>query len=65
MTIDVERLLELARVTPVSAAEREAQRLSFAYGNAKLSDARVTRETIERASVALAENPVTIPSIKT
>jgi hypothetical protein len=50
MAIDLEKLLELARHKPVSAEEREAQRRSFAFGNTTISDARVTRETIDKAA---------------
>jgi len=64
MASELEKLLELARQKTVTAEERAAQRLSFAYGNAKMADARVTRETIERASVDLEEHPVTIPEKK-
>lgn len=51
--IDVEKLLELARITPVSEETRAAQRLSFAYGNANMADASVSRETIQRAAAEL------------
>ena len=60
MATDLERLLELARQKPVSAADRETQRLSFAYGNANMADARVTRDSIERAAAELAKSPVTV-----
>jgi hypothetical protein len=50
---DLEKMLEAARKLDVSKEERAAQRLSFAYGNAKLSEVRVTRATIERASHAM------------
>jgi len=58
---DIEKLLALARDTPVSDADRAAQRLSFAYGNARMTDARVTRETIQRAAEELDRNPITLP----
>jgi hypothetical protein len=64
MATNIEKLLELARTTPVSEADRAAQRLSFAYGNANMADARVTRETIQRAAEELDKNPVTIPKPK-
>jgi hypothetical protein len=60
MATDLETLLELARQQTVTAAERAAQRLSFAYGNAHMADARVTRETIERAAAELDMHPVTV-----
>jgi|SoimicMinimDraft_4_1059732.scaffolds.fasta_scaffold529912_1 hypothetical protein len=61
---DLERLLELARQEPVSAADRETQRLSFAFGNASISDARVTRDAIERAAAELAERPIKVSPAK-
>ncbi len=41
-----------ANVEPVSAeeAERQAQRISFAFGNVALSNPNVTRETVEEAA---------------
>jgi hypothetical protein len=57
---DLDTLLELARDKPVSPEEREAQRLSFAYGNAHLSNPRITLDSIKEAADQLAANPVTI-----
>lgn len=45
---DLEKLLEAAKYRPLSPAEREEQRRSFAYGNANIENARVTRETVDR-----------------
>jgi len=50
MSTDLDELLELARHLPVSQEERQAQRLSFAYGNARLSDPRITRDSIKEAA---------------
>lgn len=63
MASELDELLELARKKAVLPADREAQRLSFAYGNAKMSDARVTRDSIARAAAGLGQVPVT-PSKK-
>jgi len=60
MGADLDKLLELARHRPVTQAEREAQRLSFAYGNANLSNPRITRESIKEAAQELAAKPVKI-----
>jgi len=57
---DLDTLLELARDIPVSQEEREEQRLSFAYGNARLSNPRITRDSMKEAAAHLAANPVTI-----
>ena len=57
---DLDRLLELARNRHVSPEEREEQRISFAYGNARLSNPRITRDSMRKAAEQLAANPVTI-----
>ena len=49
MTEELARLIEAARRHPFSEAEREAQRRSFAYGNAKIENDRVTWEMIVEA----------------
>lgn len=49
MTEELKRLIEAARTRPVSDAEREAQRRSFAYGNAKIENPRVTWQMIVEA----------------
>ena len=46
MTEELNKLIEAARAHPFSEAEREAQRRSFAYGNAKIENDRVTWEMI-------------------
>lgn len=50
---DLDTLLELARDRHVSPEERQEQRISFAYGNAKLSNDRVTRDSIREAAAKL------------
>jgi hypothetical protein len=40
-------LIDAARTRFVSAAEREAQRRSFAYGNTKIENDRITREMVD------------------
>jgi hypothetical protein len=51
---DLDKLLEMARGVPVTAAEREQQRRSFAFGNTNIENQRITRETIDRAADKLA-----------
>lgn len=46
MTEELSKLIEAARSHPFSEAERQAQRRSFAYGNAKIENDRVTWEMI-------------------
>lgn len=59
MSTDLDELLELARHQPVSQEERDTQRLSFAYGNAHLSDSRITRESIREAAAKIDEQRAT------
>ena len=53
MTKELDRLIEAARSRPFPEAEREAQRRSFAYGNAKIENDRVTWEMIVEADEAI------------
>jgi len=50
MTERLQRLIDAARERPMSNNEREAQRRSFAYGNAHIENERVTREMIAEAA---------------
>lgn len=46
-------LLDAARTVQMSSADKEEQRRSFAYGNTKIENDRITRETINRQAEAL------------
>ncbi|MGI4854782.1 MAG: hypothetical protein ACRYF4_12145 [Janthinobacterium lividum] len=46
MSPELQALIEAARNRPFTEAEREAQRRSFAYGNAKIENDRITREMV-------------------
>ncbi len=48
------KLLELAKTAEPSPEHREAQRRSFAYGNAAFENDLVTREMIDREAEKLA-----------
>lgn len=61
---NLDQLLEMARGVPVSAAEREQQRRSFAFGNTNIENERITRETIERAAEKLAMDKALSTSTK-
>lgn len=50
-------LREMLDRTSVSKMSSE-QRQSFAYGNTKFENERITRATVERASRELAETPI-------
>jgi len=43
-------LLARTRSVKMNPEQRESQRQSFAYGNTKFENDRITRETVERAS---------------
>jgi|SwirhisoilCB3_FD_contig_61_1223070_length_315_multi_2_in_0_out_0_1 hypothetical protein len=44
---DLASLLEEAKKVQMSAADKEAQRRSFAYGNANIENERVTKDTVD------------------
>ncbi len=50
MTTELEKVLEAARKKPMSSDEQERQRRSFAYGNAHIENARVTKEMVDEAA---------------
>ena len=47
MSNHLQMLIEAARSRFISADERQAQRRSFAYGNTKIENDRVTREMVD------------------
>lgn len=53
MSSELESLLAKAKTHPMTDAEREAQRQSFAYGNVKLHNDAITREMVADASERL------------
>lgn len=46
-------LLERAKSAQMTRDEKEEQRRSFAYGNSKIENDRITRETIDREAEAI------------
>lgn len=54
MNARLQKLIDAARERPMSDAEQEAQRRSFAYGNAHIENDRVTREMVDQAAEKLA-----------
>lgn len=48
-------LLERARRTQMTPQEKERQRRSFAYGNAKIENEHVTREMVDSAAEKIAK----------
>ena len=47
---DLKELIEKSRLYRMSDSEREAQRRSFAYGNAKIENERITKEMVDKAA---------------
>jgi len=50
MSKDFEKLMDAARGKTMSNDEKEAQRRSFAYGNAHIENDRVTRQMVDEAA---------------
>lgn len=48
MTDNLKPLLEAARKVRMSSDEMDEQRVSFAYGNTKIENDRITRETVRK-----------------
>lgn len=53
MTEKLAVLIERARLVRMSARESEEQRRSFAYGNTKIENDRITRAMIDERAEAL------------
>lgn len=49
----LQSLLDKARSTQMTDAQREQQRQSFAYGNAHFENEHITRDTVKRESEKL------------
>jgi hypothetical protein len=55
MTENLKMLLEAAKKVVPTPEEKEQQRRSFAYGNTKIENSRITREMVDNAADALGE----------
>lgn len=53
MTEELGKLLDMARRVQMTPDQAEAQRRSFAYGNAKIENDNITWDTINRAAEEL------------
>lgn len=56
MPDDLDALLEAALRVPQTRADDEAQRRSFAYGNANIENQDVTREMVDEAADRMARS---------
>lgn len=57
MTEKLTALIERARSVKMTSAEKEAQRRSFAYGNTKIENERITREMVDELADAKKPRP--------
>jgi hypothetical protein len=53
MSDELKKLLEAAAKVQMTGRDLEEQRRSFAYGNTKIENDRITRETIDQAAAEL------------
>jgi len=53
MANDLEQLLNAAKQTELTPREKEVQRRSFAYGNTKIENDRITRELVDQEAERL------------
>lgn len=53
MTEHLENLLEAAKKAVLTPQEKEEQRRSFAYGNTRIENPRITREMVDREAESL------------
>ena len=50
MSEDMKAMMKRAAAIRMSSGDKEAQRRSFAYGNARIENDRVTREMVDAAA---------------
>jgi len=55
MSGELEKLLATAKNHALTPAEKEEQRRSFAYGNTKIENVRITREMVDEEAERLKE----------
>jgi hypothetical protein len=53
MPKELQQLIDAAKRRDFPPAEREAQRRSFAYGNTKIENPRITRQTVDQQAEKL------------
>ncbi|MGB0034812.1 MAG: hypothetical protein WBP79_04985 [Candidatus Acidiferrales bacterium] len=52
---ELQQLLDATKNLEITPEQKEEQRRSFAFGNANIENARVTRETVNEEAEALKE----------
>ncbi len=58
MTEALKTLMALAGKVQMTAEERERQRMSFAYGSAKIENGSITEEMVKQASIKIKKEQV-------
>jgi hypothetical protein len=53
MSYELKELLAAAKKADLTSEEKEAQRRSFAYGNTKIENDRITRELVDEEAERL------------
>jgi hypothetical protein len=56
MSNDLEKLITAAKAVDFTAEDKEEQRRSFAYGNTKIENSRITRKLIDEEAKSLAKS---------
>ncbi len=56
MPDELNKLIERSKSVSMTPKEKEEQRRSFAYGNSKIENDRITRETIDREAELMRQN---------
>lgn len=56
MPDELNKLIERSKSVSMTPKEKEEQRRSFAYGNSKIENDRITRETIDREAELMKRN---------
>jgi len=47
---ELDRLIEMARRVEMSDADKEQQKISFAYGNTRIENSSITWDTVKKAA---------------
>ena len=55
MADELDQLIARSRGVKMTSDEAEKQRRSFAYGNSKIENPRISRKSIDKAAAALAK----------
>jgi len=50
MSEELNKLIEMARKVEMSEADKQQQRISFAYGNTKIENDDITWDTVKKAA---------------